>query len=352
MKTMLFKILLLFSLLAGHVTLAQEMRDYRRNRYPPAPPLTQMVLSGQVRRVDSLGTVPLAGALVSVKLPAGPLTTRADANGKFIITLAQATLATLPDSVAVVAAAPGYNSQTIKVKQAAQAVAFFRLRRIVYNTISAHVTLPGTPIKHHSGTPASQQAFWPPPQCSTLQRLNSRYFAQARTLGDVDDILYNALSSATYDDLRYYAAPHGFVLITRVEQINDAGVALPGKARWSPDVPNGAGSSLVNYLRALFIPAVGHFRVIAFAVTDQPITTYRPAPQEGEARVWLQQGADALDPNVGALPYGPGYHCTALIYEFEQAAELTGSLDVSGALDATTHLTKSHIMAGLPKITP
>ncbi|WP_223649390.1 carboxypeptidase-like regulatory domain-containing protein [Hymenobacter psoromatis] len=362
------KTMLLLALVAGHVALAQKKPSPQVLRVQPnvlparadsrllAPPLAQMVLSGQVRRVDLLRSVPLPGAMVSVPLPTGPLHTRTDTNGKFSLTLSQANLAALPDSVAVVATAIGCNSQTIKLKKAVLATVFFRLRPTIYKMESAHIILPATgsrpSARRHSGTPVSQQAFWPPPQCSTLQRLSNRYFAQAHTLSDVDDILYNALSSATYDDLRYYAAPNGFVLITRVEQINDDGVALPGKERWSPDVPDSIGFSLVRYLKALFIPTVGHFRVIAFAVTDQPITTYRPAPQEDEARVWLQQGANELDPDVGALPYGRGYHCTALIYEFKQAAELTGSLDVSGALDATTHLTKSRIMAGLPKLTP
>ena len=359
------KTLLLLALVASHVALAQQKpaspvltrpavpRDSYRDRYRPAPSLAQMVITGQVQRQDSLHTTPLPGALVSVALPGGPQSARTDQNGGFSLILNAAALAALPDSVAVAAAAFGLGSQTVEVKKAAQATVFFHLHLIKYHMMSGHIGRPpATPTGAKKKVAASQQAFWPPPQCSTLQRLNSRYFAQARTLGDVDDILYNALSSATYDDLRYYAAPNGFVLITRVEQINNDGVALPGKERWSPDVPDGVGTSLVSYLKALFIPAVGHFRVIAFAVTNQPITTYRPAPQESEARVWLQQGADELDPHVGALPYGPGYHCTALIYEFEQSAELKGPLDVSGALDATTHLTKSRIMAGLPKITP
>ena len=357
---MLLNTLLVLALLAGHVALAQKLSDYQRNRFPatPPPPLTQMVLSGQVQRLNLLSISAVPEAEVGVMLPTGLLRTRTDANGKFTLTLSRTNLAALPDSVAVVAMANGLRPQTIRVKKAALATVNFRLQ-VTYKVESGHITLPTSPsgasrppTNHHSATPASQQAFWPPPQCSTMQRLSNRYFAQAHTLSDVDDILYNALSSATYDDLRYYAAPHGFVLITRVEQINDEGVALPGKERWSPDVPDSIGFSLVRYLKALFIPTVGHFRVIAFAVTDQPITTYRPAPEEAEARVWLQQGANELDPDVGALPYGRGYHCTALIYEFKQAAELTGTLNVSGALDATTHLTKSRIMAGLPKLTP
>ena len=367
MRTFLLKSLLLVaSLLAGHVGLAQEARGYgyRDRRYPP---LTQMVITGQVQRQDSLRLRPLPGALVSVALPGGPQSARTEANGGFSLTL---NATALPDSVAVVAAALGLGSQTIRVKKAAQVTAFFHLHLSRFHTRSAHLARPtlappdvNGAAAHTAGAgvavadaneaaAARTQAFWPPPQCSTLQRLNSGYFAKARTLADVDNILADALDAATYDNLRYYYAPDGFVLITRIEQTTADGVALPGRARWSVQVPEGAGSSLARYLKALFIPASGHFRVIAFAVTTQPIVGYRPAPQEEEARGWLQQGADELDPKVAALPYGASYHCTALIYEFKQVADHANPLVIQDALPARTHLANSRIMAGLPKLTP
>ncbi len=360
------KTLLLLALVAGHVALAQVkpspqvlrarpdlLRARADSRVSLAPPLAQMVLSGQVWRVDSLRTVVLPGALVSVPLPTGPLTTRTNASGIFTLTLSPANLAALPDSVPVVATAIGYHSQTIKRRKAAQATVVFHLRLVKYKLESAHITLPPATNKNPPKPPATgTSAFWPPPQCSTLERLNSRYFTQAHTLADVNDILANALDAATYDNLRYYYAPDGFVLITRIEQTNAAGVALPGQERWSADVPDGLGSSFASYLKALFIPAHGHFRVIAFAVTNQPITQYRAAPQAGEAREWLQQGADELDPTVGALPYGPTYHCTALIYEFEQSADRDSPLLVPGHLTARKHLVNSRIAAALPKLTP
>ncbi|MEJ7666903.1 MAG: hypothetical protein WKG07_49065 [Hymenobacter sp.] len=73
----------------------------------------------------------------------------------------------------------------------------------------------------------------------------------------MDNILVEALDAATYDDLRYYYAPDGFVLIARIEQTDAAALALPGAARWSVKVPGGASTSsigLATSRRCLFRP--------------------------------------------------------------------------------------------------
>ncbi len=339
-------------------------RDYAPGTHygyhlPVPAAFDQMVVTGQVLHGSGASASPATKASVAVKLPSGapPLSAKTDASGNFRLAIPAAVLATLPDSVRLEASALLLTSQTIKVKKAAQVSVVFHLQLMTLTTESGHINFPPPPPPPPPPLPptpttSAEQAFWPPPQCSTLKVLDQRYFAKAHTLAQVDAILSEALNDANYDDLRYYYAPGGFVLITRIEQTDANGIALPGKARWSVNIPDGFGSSFASYLKALLIPPAGHFRVIAFAVTNEPINRYRAAPSQDEALKWLQLGADALAPKVGALPYDASYHCTALIYEFQRSASSTGGLVVPAQLSARQHLSTSRIAGHLPKIQP
>lgn len=329
-------LILLLALLAGAAPSTQAQQPLR----------VLMTITGRVFRADSLGAQPLAGARVSVAPPVRAPAVQTDADGNFTLVLRGESFARLPDSVGVTVFKFGLGSQTVKLQKATQARVFFRLQLLRMTTMSAHVGPPATKQA------TSQQVFWPPPQCSTLQRLAPRYFAQARTLADVDAVLRAALLGASYDNLRYYSAPGGFVLLTRIEQTDAQGYALPGAERWSAAVANEAGKSLVGYFKAIFLPTVGHFRVIAFVVTNETISHFQAPPQKGTAISWLQQGADGLDDHVGALPYGPSYHCTALVYEFRQGDDGTGELVVPNELSVQAHLAASHIARGLPRLQP
>ena len=348
------KILFALTLLlagAGQVAMAQRARPV----VPGAPPVyypapTQMLITGRIFNVGKTGTTVLPHATVTVKRPNGSVaaTMTADDSGDYRLLIPGDVLATLPDSISVTASAFMFESQTIKARKAKAVGVIFYLHLLAMHTESAHINVP--PIQ--PSTTGAEQAFWPPPQCSTLKVLDPQYFVKAHTLAQVDAILSKALTEATYDDLRYYYAPGGFVLITRIEQTDANGIALPGKARWSVNIPDGFGSSFASYLKALLIPPSGHFRVIAFAVTNAPINRYRAAPSQDEALKWLQQGADALSPKVGALPYDATYHCTALIYEFQRSASSTGGLVVPAQLSAREHLDNSRIARYLPRIQP
>lgn len=335
MKTFLLLVLTLLAG-AGRVARAQHM------------PVVVMTITGRVFRADSLRVHPLPGVRVSAAPPVRSPTVQTDADGNFTLVLMGQDFAHLPDSVTVQAALFGLGSQAVRLKKAAQARALFRLRPLKMVMESAHIGPPAPP----KTAPTSQQVFWPPPQCSTMQRLAASYFTKAHTLAEVDALLRAALLGASYDNLRYYYAPEGFVLVTRIEQTDALGYALPGSERWSAAVANETGKSLVGYFKALFLPTMGHFRVIAFVVTNQPISTNQPAPQKSTATSWLQQGADGLDSHQGALPYGPGYHCTALVYEFEQSDDGTGKLVMPNELSVQTHLLTSHIARGLPHPQP
>jgi hypothetical protein len=172
-------------------------------------------------------------------------------------------------------------------------------------------------------------------------------------MGDVDAMLQQALLQAGYSERSYFAAPGGFVLVTRLEQIDPDGKPKDVPARWSAQQALSFGHfSLIDYVRALFTAAPGYYRIIAFVVTPTPFTSSDKTVTEAEATAWLGQGANILPQKIARSPYLPGTACTALIYEFQRAPDTTASehkasLMLPSNLDGRTHLVQSGLWSAL-----
>jgi hypothetical protein len=186
--------------------------------------------------------------------------------------------------------------------------------------------------------PAPQLFPWPPPSPTARVAIDLSKVspsAGGRTFGDIDGFLGAALSGAGYRDRAWYSVPGGFALVTRLEQVGDDGSPRPGDARWST-VPRFGSFSLRDYLRALLQATPGHFRVIAFVVTDQDFDSTPKPMTEELASEWAESGAPRLPASIAARPAGDRVFSVALIYEFarhrydEQAEFLKGG-DVPGA---------------------
>ncbi|MGB2863641.1 MAG: hypothetical protein WBC05_09985, partial [Sedimentisphaerales bacterium] len=115
---------------------------------------------------------------------------------------------------------------------------------------------------------------WPPPQASAMANLPNEFFripdVNLVRLRDVDNRLSRALDIAGYVEKSYYAAPDGFALVARLEQINPDGTPKSGSDRWAVEVRPLHRFSLSGYLRALFKSDPGYFRIIVFIVTPHP----------------------------------------------------------------------------------
>jgi len=179
---------------------------------------------------------------------------------------------------------------------------------------------------------------WPPPSPTARVAIDLSKVspsAGGRTFGDIDGFLGAALSGAGYRDRAWYSVPGGFALVTRLEQVGDDGSPRPGDARWST-VPRFGSFSIRDYLRALLQATPGHFRVIAFVVTDQDFDSTPKPMTEELASEWAESGAPRLPASIAARPAGDRVFSVALIYEFarhrydEQAEFLKGG-DVPGA---------------------
>jgi len=192
------------------------------------------------------------------------------------------------------------------------------------------------------------------PAPSETYRLD-RFF-KGRTLLEAGEKLSAALAdkSCGYTEQAFYDFPygHGFVLVTRLEQINPENATPKQPGRWSTRLnPLEAGFSLTSYLKALFFADDGHFRLLLFVFSDGPLlfdeVNKQPISRD-EGTDLLRNGDPQLSAAYSGLSFDDGYHCTALIYEFEQS-EFTHSVQLleKSPLGGVEHLRGAGLLATL-----
>jgi|SRR5579863_2833651 len=142
-------------------------------------------------------------------------------------------------------------------------------------------------------------------------------------LGTAFDRIRGALNSAKIPEWSIYSlGKDGFAVVTRMETINENGVAKAEPERWSiASPPSVEPFSLVNYLKVLFVASPGYYRVIVLAVTPHQILA-GDSQQVADTETMdslLRQGASDLPPSYRKTPVSPGTRCDAFIYEFYRA---------------------------------
>lgn len=160
---------------------------------------------------------------------------------------------------------------------------------------------------------------WPPPVPTTESTMPEDMFAGVTTLGEMNKRLSNALDAMGYQDRRrkYYAVPHGFALVTEIEQIDDNGLPLSDGARWTDDIYVIDPPSIFGWLKALVTKASGRFRVFALVVTSEDVNAEGQFKDREIALDWLNSGTGALNRDRAACPFSAAHRVTALVYEFE-----------------------------------
>lgn len=203
---------------------------------------------------------------------------------------------------------------------------------------------PAPPMGRGAGAVPDVPPFpWPPPAASattdlTRQLTKHHQFAK---LGDANDVLQAALQSTGYMDTSYYAVPGGFALITRLEHTDASGASRPEDDRWLVEPEPLRRFSLRDYLRALFTADAGHYRIIAFIVTDTPVIQGEQRIAEKDALTWLREGRQGLPQAIAAWPWTADMVCTALIYEFVREQAQDPRVVVPGELGGLTHLSRA-----------
>jgi hypothetical protein len=204
---------------------------------------------------------------------------------------------------------------------------------------------PTSPTKEHLDFP---EFPWPPPQASAKVVIPDKFLRNAAgdtpPVGEVEKKIRDALDANGYAERSYYAVPEGFALVTRLEQILEDGRSKEAPERWATDIRPLRQFSLDAYLKALFTSNPGYYRVIVFIVTPNRFENSEQEVSRDEAMKWLRKGLAELPEDVGAGQYSRGYVCTALIYEFEQAARGSPAKQrVPSRLGAKDHLEMARI---------
>jgi hypothetical protein len=190
---------------------------------------------------------------------------------------------------------------------------------------------------------------WPPPTPTTQAPFDRELLVRdGKTLGDVADRLTKSLAGLGYSERSFYHAPGGFVLATRLEQIDFDGTPKTGQQRWSAKLPPREIFSLSGFIKALFSAPEGHYRVIVFVVNDQPFSTTGRTASQADALAWLQGGLNRLPPSIAKTPLNDAHDGTALIYQFRKVGQSGAVLaNPDGAAPAVQHLERSGILDAL-----
>ncbi len=158
------------------------------------------------------------------------------------------------------------------------------------------------------------------------------------------------MEDADYETWRYSSVPHGFALVTQLEQIRPDGTPRIGKERFRTDLPSLSDTTFVEFLKALAKAPPGNYRVIVFLVTDTPFSRVDKKPTAQEAQRWLDVGLNQLPKAIGMLPYAQDYRTTALVYEFKKLSKKDSAIFVpKSAESGRTHLEKARIWDALTR---
>lgn len=163
---------------------------------------------------------------------------------------------------------------------------------------------------------------WPPPQPSAFEVIPETFLKKTiekTSVGEVAKRLEHVLDEAGYSEKVWFYARDGFVVMTRLEQVDpDTGKPLKGGLRWQKDIA--PPKDLASYFKGIIYPKEGHFRIIVFAFTTQKchIDVF-PEVKHIDLKKWFSRGViNGISEKVKNLPYLKYHSCVALIYEFRK----------------------------------
>lgn len=193
---------------------------------------------------------------------------------------------------------------------------------------------------------------WPPPKSSGLYVIPSEVLnkgGRPLTLGEVEKRLSLALEAEDYTERRYYTAPGGFAIATRLEQLDDSGAPRKPPDRWSSDfTPNLTSSSWADELRqyiALLRNKPGLFQILLFVVSDKTIVEGDYATSKAAASNWLAEGSTRLDPAIQRIKNTDTMECTVFVYDFEsRRGDNPDSVTVTSLFPPKDQLRKAGIL--------
>lgn len=212
-------------------------------------------------------------------------------------------------------------------------------------------TISKPPAQVAPWTQAVPGLSWPLPAPSARLVLprETGVWAQRRRLkvGDIATSVQAALNAAGYSETSFYNVPDGFVIVTRLEQIERDGTAKSGAERWNVEAPGKDDPFFLKVLKGMVGATSGNYRLFIFVVStdDRPPTSSEPS--YGKAKLWFLRGAAALPAATANRPVTAGHRMSVLVYEFEAITKQKVLARTPGLLTCEDHLVKAGLWQGL-----
>ena len=199
--------------------------------------------------------------------------------------------------------------------------------------------------KHYASRGEMPEFPIPYPIPSTVDEIQLDKGILGETLGDVNNLLSNALDKCEYHRKSYFYISEGFALVTQLERIKEDGTSMPKEQRWVDEGNRIPIFSLSDYIRRLFLAEPGYYRTIVFLVSNQPLSASKTTVSKDDVYRWLDEGASRLTKDISEKEIAEDYSILALIYEFRKSeGQHLAELLVPSKLQGRTHLVKSKIL--------
>lgn len=186
----------------------------------------------------------------------------------------------------------------------------------------------------------------PPPKPTTEADIPNIFFSKAKTLGDINCILSEAIVKANYKKSYYSIDPTGFAIVTQLERIEKNGDPVAEKERSNFNaISSDEKFSLHLFIENLFKARKGFYRCIVFLITAEAyVSNSGKSPSRSETDAWLGKGFNKLPKWITEEKFTTDYTITALVYEFEKSeSDATARIVTNSSCDAINHLQKAGI---------
>jgi len=189
----------------------------------------------------------------------------------------------------------------------------------------------------------------PPPQPSATYIIPFNFSKKHSKLSDIDKILVNALTKASYARWSYYSVPQGFAIATQLEQIDKFGNPFPEDNRWNnKNINKQTRLSISTYIKALFNSTPGYYRCIIFIVTPDYFSFTPESVIKNEAYHWIDKGLNKLPNKLGNKDFTTNHTITAVVYEFKKLENSNyANTIIPSRHTGKTHLEKAKILSNL-----
>lgn len=191
---------------------------------------------------------------------------------------------------------------------------------------------------------------WPPIKPTGIFHYPDRWFLSQKksiSLKDFSNHLDEKLNSRGYTEKFYFSqtSGNGFVVVTRMERIDDDGKSAKDE-RWTSDVKL-KRFSLLDLMEAIVGQRLGRFRSFALVVTRDSRAASQKRMTFDQLEDWLSQGQASLPKGYENVALTPAYDIYALVYEFARTIDSEKPFFVEkSSLSAVDHLRGAGLSAG------